>query len=60
MRRYFMLPLFLLLAGCGTQVLTQGEPNFNTAILLPPPAPVLRSQPIRTRITLPGIRTRFN
>lgn len=35
MGRYLAIPLLLLLAGCGYQQLQQGEPNFNTAILLP-------------------------
>jgi len=38
MLRYLAFPLLLLVSGCGTQVLIQGEPNFNTAILLPYPA----------------------
>jgi hypothetical protein len=37
MCRYLAIPLLLLLAGCGAQVLKEGEPNFNTAILLPYP-----------------------
>jgi hypothetical protein len=39
MGRHFAIPLLMLLAGCGIQVLKQGEPNFNTAILLPYPTP---------------------
>ena len=39
LKRYAAVPLLLLLSGCGSQVLIQGEPNFNTAILLPYPMP---------------------
>ena len=58
MRRYFMLPLLLLLAGCGTQVLMQGEPNFNTAILLPYPpaqAKIAASRDVETLDLVPKV-----
>lgn len=43
MGKYLVIPLVLFLAGCGAQVLMQGEPNFNTAILLPDPTAAARN-----------------
>jgi len=42
MGKYLAIPLALLLAGCNS-VLIQGEPNFNTAILLPDPTAAARN-----------------
>lgn len=42
MRKHIVFLLLLCVGGCGAQQLTQGEPNFNTAILLPSPAAASR------------------